>query len=58
MEVTGKKAVYKDVMLDSLFSIGIFPDPEAKVRGEMAGNDETLFTVRENFFGALGFLEG
>lgn len=50
-EVTEKKAVYKDVTLDQYFSIGIFPEPEAKVGGEMAGDDGTLFTVRENFSG-------
>jgi uncharacterized protein YbjT (DUF2867 family) len=50
-EVTGKRAVYKDVTLDQYFSMGIFVDPEVKVGGVMVGDDSTLFSVRQNFTG-------
>jgi len=49
-EVTGQKAVYKDVTLDEYFNLGIFPNPDAKV-GHAAADEPTLFTVRENFSG-------
>ncbi|PWY65990.1 NmrA family protein [Aspergillus heteromorphus CBS 117.55] len=51
-EVTGKRAVYKDVTLDEYFSSGIFPDPEAKIGGKEAGRDDaTLMSYRDNFSG-------
>lgn len=50
-EVTGKKAIYRDVLLDEYFKLGMLSDPEAKIGGAVAGNDSTLFTVRENFSG-------
>ncbi|KFY13482.1 hypothetical protein V492_03242 [Pseudogymnoascus sp. VKM F-4246] len=50
-EVTGKKAVYKDVTLDEYFELGAFADPEAKVGHSVTENDPTLFTIRENFSG-------
>ncbi|KFY35258.1 hypothetical protein V494_06074 [Pseudogymnoascus sp. VKM F-4513 (FW-928)] len=50
-EVTGKKAVYKDVTLDEYFKLGAFADPDAKVGHSVTENDPTLFTIRENFSG-------
>nr|UWK20041.1 NmrA family protein [Trichoderma gamsii] len=50
-EVTGKKAVYKDVTLDEYFKLGIFPEPDAKVGHAANPNEPTLFTFRENFSG-------
>jgi hypothetical protein len=50
-EVTGRKAVYKDVSLDEYFSLGIFPYPDAKVGHSASRDDPTLFTFRENFSG-------
>ena len=50
-EVTGVKAVYKDVTLDEYFSLGIFPQPDAKIGHSADRNDPTLFTARENFSG-------
>jgi hypothetical protein len=49
--VTGRKAVYKDVTLDEYFSLGVFPDPDAKLGHSARADDPTLFTVRENFSG-------
>jgi uncharacterized protein YbjT (DUF2867 family) len=50
-EVTGKKALYREVSLEQYFNMGIFPDPESKIGAKVAGNDGTLFTYRENFSG-------
>jgi uncharacterized protein YbjT (DUF2867 family) len=50
-EVTGKKAVYKEVTLDEYFKLPIFPEPEAKIGATSNPNDSTLFTYRENFSG-------
>jgi uncharacterized protein YbjT (DUF2867 family) len=50
-EVTGKKAIYKDVTLDEYFKLGIFPMPEAKIGASYAPGDPTLVTYRENFSG-------
>jgi len=50
-EVTGKKAIYKDVTLDEYFKLGIFKEPEDKVGHSVSPNDPTLFTYRENFSG-------
>lgn len=50
-EVTGKKAVYKDVSLDEYFSTGAFAQPEAKIGYTGVPDDPTLFTFRENFSG-------
>ncbi|KAL7916754.1 hypothetical protein GGI35DRAFT_433954 [Trichoderma velutinum] len=50
-EVTGKKAIYKDVSLDEYFNLGIFPQPDAKIGHSADRNDPTLFTFRENFSG-------
>jgi hypothetical protein len=50
-EVTGKKAVYKNITLDELFSSGVFPNPEAKVGHSVGYEDSTLQTYRQNFSG-------
>lgn len=50
-EVTGIKAIYKDVTLDEYFKLGIFPQPDAKIGHSADPNDSTLFTARENFSG-------
>ena len=54
--VTGQKAVYKNVTLDEYFTLGIWPDVDAKIGravngGGGAGEDTTLVTIRENFSG-------
>ena len=50
-EVTGKKAVYKDVSLDEYFAFGVFDRPDAKIGYTGVKDDPTLFTFRENFSG-------
>jgi hypothetical protein len=50
-EVTGKKAVYKDVTIEEYFQLGIFLDPEAKIESSGGQEDSTFFSVRENFTG-------
>lgn len=50
-EVTGKKATYKDITLDELFSSGVFPNPDAKVGHSVRYEDPTLQTYRQNFSG-------
>jgi hypothetical protein len=50
-EVTGRKAIFRDVTLDEYFASGIFPDPEAKVGHSVGHGDTTLMTYRENFTG-------
>lgn len=51
-EVTGRKAVFKDVTPDEYFASGIFPAPDSKVGYSLADQgDETLLTWRENFTG-------
>lgn len=51
MEVTDKKAVYKDVTLDEFFALENFGDGHGKV-GHLADfRDDTLQTHRQNFSG-------
>lgn len=50
-EVTGKKAVYRDVTLDEYFNLGAFPDPDAKIGASTAPHEPTLVTWRQNFSG-------
>jgi NmrA-like family len=50
-EVTGKKAVYKDITLDEYFASGIFPNADGKVGHSVDHDDDTLQTYRENFTG-------
>jgi hypothetical protein len=51
MEVTGQKAVYKDVKLDEYFESGIFPDHDAKVGYSGSRDNGTLLTYPEDFSG-------
>jgi hypothetical protein len=48
-QVTGRKAVYKDVTLDEYFASGAFANPDAKVGHSVGHDDPTLMTYRENF---------
>ncbi|CZR62334.1 related to nitrogen metabolic regulation protein nmr [Phialocephala subalpina] len=50
-EVTGKKAIFKDITLDEYFASGAFPFPDTKVGHSLGHDDETLQTYRENFTG-------
>lgn len=50
-EVTGTKAVYKEVTTEEYFKLGLFPDADAKIGNTHDANDPTLFTYRENFGG-------
>jgi hypothetical protein len=50
-EVTGKKAIFKDISLDEYFALPLFPDPEAKVGHSVGHDDRTLQTYRQNFSG-------
>ncbi|KAH7385050.1 hypothetical protein BKA64DRAFT_748520 [Cadophora sp. MPI-SDFR-AT-0126] len=50
-EVTGQKAIFKDVTLDEYFASGAFPDADAKVGHSVGHDDETLQTYRQNFSG-------
>ena len=49
-DVTGKKAVFKDVTLDE-FASTVFPFPDGKVGHSAQADDPTLQTYRENFSG-------
>jgi len=48
-DVTGRKAVFKDLTLDEYFASGVFPLPNGKVGH--SGEDSTLMTYRQNFSG-------
>ncbi|KAH7312884.1 hypothetical protein BKA65DRAFT_573767 [Rhexocercosporidium sp. MPI-PUGE-AT-0058] len=50
-EVTGKKAIFRDITLDEYFASGVFPDADAKVGHSVGHEDETLQTYRQNFSG-------
>jgi len=50
-EVTGKKAVFKDITLDELFASKAFPFPDGKVGHSVSPGDPTLQTYRQNFSG-------
>ncbi|KAJ6115461.1 hypothetical protein N7486_001239 [Penicillium sp. IBT 16267x] len=49
-EVTGQKAVYRDVTLDEYFKLGIL-DPDKIIGHSTDSRDPTLLTYRENFTG-------
>ncbi|CAI7639190.1 unnamed protein product [Penicillium pancosmium] len=49
-QITGQKAVYKDVSLDEYFKLSIL-DPDAIVGHSSDQNDSTLQTYRQNFSG-------
>lgn len=50
-DVTGRKAVFKDVTMDDYFASGVFPAPDTKVdyAGVTDQGDETMMTWRESF---------
>lgn len=50
-EVTGKKAVFRDITLEEYFASGAFPFPDAKIGHSADHNDDTLQTYRKNFSG-------
>lgn len=50
-EITGKRAVFKDITLDDLFASGVFPAPDGKVGHSANHGDSTLQTYRQNFSG-------
>lgn len=50
-EVTGRKAIYKDVGLDEYFKLGPFPNPDAKIGRSSGLDDPTLVSFRQNFSG-------
>ncbi|KAH8694478.1 hypothetical protein BGZ61DRAFT_352110 [Ilyonectria robusta] len=50
-EVTGKKAIFKDITLNQLFASDVFPFPDAKVGHSVLDQDSTLQTYRQNFSG-------
>lgn len=50
-EVTGRKAIFKDITLDEYFDSPLFPTPDEKVGHSAEKEDETLQTYRQNFSG-------
>lgn len=50
-EITGKKAIFKDITLDEYFASGIFGPPDRKVGHSVGHDDDTLQTYRQNFSG-------
>ncbi|KAG7404028.1 NmrA-like family domain-containing protein 1 [Fusarium oxysporum f. sp. rapae] len=50
-EVTGKRAIFKDISLDELFTSGAFPFPDGKVGHSVLPEDPTLQSYRQNFSG-------
>ncbi|KAE9363841.1 NmrA family protein [Stipitochalara longipes BDJ] len=50
-EVTGRKAVFRDLSLEEYFASGVFGDADRKVGHSVGFDDETLQTYRENFSG-------
>jgi len=50
-EVTGKKAIFRDLSLDEYFASGIFGPADRKVGHSVGHDDDTLQTYRENFSG-------
>jgi hypothetical protein len=57
-EVTGRKAVYKDISLEEYFASGIFPNPDGKVGHSADPNDTTLQDVSTKFHRLLGYVQG
>ena len=53
-EVTGRKAIYKEISMDELFAGGYLPPADAKL-GHSNKDEETLQTVRQNFEGFWKF---
>jgi NmrA-like family len=50
-EVTGKKAVFRDISLDEYFASGVLGPPDRKVGHSVGHDDDTLQTYRQNFSG-------
>jgi hypothetical protein len=50
-EVTGKKAIFRDLSLHEYFASGILGPAERKVGHSVGHDDDTLQTYRENFSG-------
>ncbi|PTB40999.1 uncharacterized protein TrAFT101_006150 [Trichoderma asperellum] len=50
-EVTGRKAVYKDLTLDEYFKLPVFSNPDMVLGHSTNKENPTLFTFRENFSG-------
>jgi NmrA-like family len=50
-EVTGQKAIFKDISLDEYFASGVFGNADKKVGHSVSHEDGTLQTYRENFSG-------
>lgn len=50
-EITGKKAVFRDITLDEYFASGIFGPADRKVGHSVGHDDDTLQTYRQNFSG-------
>jgi uncharacterized protein YbjT (DUF2867 family) len=50
-EVTGKKAVFRDISLEEYFASGVFGDADRKVGHSVGHEDDTLMTYRVNFSG-------
>lgn len=50
-EVTGKKAIFRDVSLEEYFASGVFGNADRKVGHSVGHGDDTLQTYRENFSG-------
>ncbi|CAG8972468.1 hypothetical protein HYALB_00001157 [Hymenoscyphus albidus] len=50
-EITGRRAIFRDVTLDEYFDSGLFPTPDEKVGHSAEKDDETLQTYRQNFTG-------
>jgi hypothetical protein len=50
-EVTGNKAVFRDISLEEYFASGVFGNADRKVGHSVGHEDDTLQTYRENFSG-------
>ncbi len=50
-EVTGTKAIFRDISLEDYFASGVFGDADRKVGHSVGHEDDTLMTYRENFSG-------
>jgi hypothetical protein len=50
-EVSGKKAVFKDITLDEYFTLPLFPNTDSRVGHSVGHDDATLQSYRQNFSG-------
>ena len=53
-DVTGRRAIYKNVSMDEFFELGGLPPADAQI-GHSAQGEATLQTVRQNFSGFWNF---